>query len=146
MLKKKGFEKLEMEMFVFGWDVLSYVKPDNLDNPKDNPLTDIYNEHLLVETIKKKQPTLNELVLFLQQEGYDQEKMLKLVSLWDVLNYVKKDKEFINMTKKYKTLKNKKAKTQFLNNLYQKLSKKTTVRKMTQKNKRHKKTNDTKKD
>ena len=113
MLKKKGFEKLEMEMFVFGWDVLPYVKPDKLDNSKDNPLAEIYNEYILVETIKKKQPTLNELVLFLQQEGYDQEKMLKLVSLWDVLHYVKKDKQFINMTKKYKPLKIKKLKHNF---------------------------------
>jgi len=51
MLKKKGFEKLEMEMFVFGWDVLPYVKADKLDNSKDNPLAEIYNEYILVETI-----------------------------------------------------------------------------------------------
>jgi len=111
MLKKKGFEKLEMEMFVFGWYVLPYVKPDeepfNLAKYKANPLADIYNEYRLVETIKKRRPTLNELVIFLQQQGFDQEKMLKFVRLWDVLQYVKKDKQFMNMTNTFKTLKKK---------------------------------------
>ena len=109
MLKKKGFEKLEMEMFVFGWYVLPYVKPDeepfNRANYKDNPLADIYNEYRLAETIKKRRPTLNELVIFLQQQGLDQEQMLKFVRLWDVLQYVKKDKQFMNMTNTFTPLK-----------------------------------------
>ena len=41
---------------------------------------------------------------------------------WDVMQYVKKDEEFLEMTKKYKKLKSMESKNKLLDNYFKKLA------------------------
>jgi hypothetical protein len=76
----------------------------------------------LVEIIKKENPTIKELVVILKKNGIKTRKeMESFVIGWDVMQYVKKDKEFLDMTKKYKKLKSQESKNKLLDDYFKKL-------------------------
>jgi hypothetical protein len=77
----------------------------------------------LVEIIKKENPTIKELVVILKKNGIKTRKeMESFVIGWDVMQYVKKDEEFLDMTKKYKKLKSMESKNKLLDNYFKKLA------------------------
>jgi hypothetical protein len=77
----------------------------------------------LVEIIKKENPTIKELVVILKKNGIKTRKeMESFVIGWDVMQYVKKDKEFLDMTKKYKKLKSQESKNKLLDGYFKKLA------------------------
>ena len=77
----------------------------------------------LVEIIKKENPTIKELVVILKKNGIKNRKeMESFVIGWDVMQYVKKDEEFLEMTKKYKKLKSMESKNKLLDNYFKKLA------------------------
>jgi hypothetical protein len=83
----------------------------------------IYSRKKLVEIIKKENPTIKELVVILKKNGIKTRKeMESFVIGWDVMQYVKKDEEFLDMTKKYKKLKSMESKNKLLDNYFKKLA------------------------
>jgi hypothetical protein len=78
----------------------------------------------LVEEIKEKNPTLKELVFILKKNGIKNRKeMESFVIGWDIMQYVKKDKEYMSMTRKFKKLKSKESKNKLLDRFFSKLTK-----------------------
>jgi len=54
----------------------------------------------LVNTIKKKNFTLKELALFLMKKGMQQDEMEGFIASWDIMDYIKKDKQYKAFMKK----------------------------------------------
>ena len=77
----------------------------------------------LVEIIKKENPTIKELVVILKKNGIKTRKeMESFVIGWVVMQHVKKDKEFLDMTKKYNKLKSQESKNKLLDGYFKKLA------------------------
>jgi hypothetical protein len=54
----------------------------------------------LVNIIKKKNFTLKELALFLLKKGMEQKEMEGFIASWNIMDYVKKDKQYKSFMKK----------------------------------------------
>jgi hypothetical protein len=92
----------------------------------------------LVNTIKKKNFTLKELAFFLMKKGMKQEEMEGFIASWDIMDYVKKDKQYKLFMKKSIELQeickdrqmNCPERREFLNKTFKRISKMKKTRKV----------------
>ena len=90
----------------------------------------------LVELIKAKEPTMSELVIILKKKGFKtQNEMEAFIVGWNIMQYIKKDKQFLIFAEKYKKLKSEKNKKKLLTETFNKVMKKKSI--MTKKVKKY---------